>query len=79
MEIGNWIDLGREFDMDKDVLKALENDQAAARQVLDYIQSSHPRLTVFDFCVVLKRMKQNRTVNLLKDELTKPKENEKPG
>lgn len=72
--IGNWMDLGREYGMEEDDLKALVDNKAAA--VIGYMKSRFPELTVFDFCKVLKsaKMKQMKIVKILKKELTKPKE-----
>lgn len=48
MHIASW------YRMDQHKIKNLENDPEAGKKVLEYLGSSNPDLTVYEFCKTLK-------------------------
>jgi hypothetical protein len=69
--IGNWQILGRKFGLDQFLLAAMKSDRnsnESAEEVLQYIETYRPNLTVVAFCEVMKKMKQNKIVKLLEND-----------
>ena len=46
--------MAAKYGMDELDIKLLEKDREAGEKTLDYLRSSHPDLTVYDFCKALK-------------------------
>ena len=56
------------YGMDHLKIKSLENDREAGKKTLDYLQSSNPDLTVYDFCKTLKEY-EIRRLDIVKELL----------
>ena len=51
---GGWRQIASKYEMDHVKIKNLENDPEAGKNTLEYLRSSNPDLTVYDFCKALK-------------------------
>ena len=52
--LGGWREIVSKYGMNRHKIKSLENDPEAGKKTLDYLGSSNPDLTVYDFCKTLK-------------------------
>ena len=70
-----WRQIAFKYGMDQLRIKSLENDpEAAGKRTLEYILSTNPDLTVYNFCKTLKEHKIRRLeiVNELRGHLSVP-------
>jgi len=51
---GGWRQIASKYKMKKVQIKLLEDDSEAGRKILEYLRSSNPDLTVYEFCKALK-------------------------
>ena len=73
--VKNWKNVGENYGMSPIQLGAIALDQDRADHVIQYIFTSHPKLTVYDFCKYLKEINRNDIVEQLRDDLTTTDEN----
>lgn len=52
--LGGWREIAFKYGMDHFKIKSLENNPEAGKKTLDYLGSSNPDLTVYEFCKTLK-------------------------
>ena len=71
---GGWRQIASKYKMDKVKIKLLENDPEVGRKILEYLRSSNPDLTVYEFCKVLKedRVRRLDIVKELEGHLSVP-------
>lgn len=69
-DVGNWRDVGDHYGMNREILDDLKGKDTRGEEVIDYLNSRSPDLTVFDFCDFLKAIKQFKIVDVLSSELT---------
>ncbi|XP_032229025.2 uncharacterized protein LOC116612434 [Nematostella vectensis] len=68
--IGNWKKVGTEYGMERVTLNSFDGKDGAAQDVIDYIKSAKPDLTVYTFCKYLKTINRRDAVLKLEGELT---------
>jgi len=65
---GAWRHIAFKYEMDQLQIKLLEDDAEAGRKTLEYLRTSNPDLTVYDFCKALKEDRVRR-LNIVKELL----------
>ena len=71
--LGGWKEIAVEYSMDENKIESLENSDNPTEDVLTYLRSSRPRLTVYDFCKTLilhQKIKRNDVVEVLLPHLS---------
>ncbi|XP_068743867.1 uncharacterized protein [Montipora capricornis] len=64
-----WKQVALEYNMDQDDAHLLEKEKVPGDIVIDYIRTSWPTLTVYDFCKTLKKFRRLDIVEILLDYL----------
>ena len=69
LDVGGWKEIAHKYEMTEETRDSLEGCQERGKRVIDYLKSTHPELTVYEFCKYLKDIKRNDIIIALSDHL----------
>ena len=68
-DVGGWKQLAHKYEMTEETRDSLEGSQERGKGVIEYLKSTYPKLTVYEFCKCLKDIKRNDIIIALSDHL----------
>ena len=66
---GGWKEVAHKYKMTEETIDFLEQHQEGGKGVIDYVKTTYPELTVYEFCKYLKDIKRNDIITALSDHL----------
>ena len=66
---GGWKKVAREHKMSDIGIRSLEGSNEPGNGVIEYLKTDNPKLTVYEFCRSLKKVKRNDIVDILSNHL----------
>ena len=66
---GGWKKLAHKYKMTEETIGFLDENHEGGKGVIDYLKSTYPELTGYDFCKDLKEIGRNDIIKKLSDQL----------
>ena len=68
-DAGGWKTLAHKYKMTEETIGFLDENHEGGKGVIDYLKSTYPELTGYDFCKDLKEIGRNDIIKKLSDQL----------